>query len=135
MVSLGDITGFIVQSVSEPVKMGWVIIGVLVLLVLIFSIKHFLDIAVDMWKIPFAVIIDAIDLMAYNNPYLDIVAAIGAFVLFWVFAKRGHHLSKIFAVFAAAEALVGVWIFPQFAFITNLLPICTIFMFILVWSD
>lgn len=135
MVGFEEVTGFLVQAVSEPVKMGWVIFGILVLMVVIFSIKHFLDIAVDMWKIPFAMIIDAVDLMAYNNPYLDIVAAIGAFVLFWVFAKRGHHLSKIFAVVAAGEALIGVWIFPQFAFITNLLPICTILMFILVWSD
>ncbi|MBI2148116.1 hypothetical protein HYU23_00390 [Candidatus Woesearchaeota archaeon] len=135
MVSFGDITGFVVQAVSEPVTLGWVVFGVLLLLVILFSIKHFLDIAVDMWKIPLAIIIDALDLLAYNNPYLDIASAIGAFVLFWVFAKRGHHMSKLFAILAAAEALVGVWLFPQFAFITNLLPLSTILMFILVWSD
>jgi len=134
MIGLEEVTGFIVKTVSEPVTLGWVIFGVLILMVVIFSIKHFLDIAVDMWKIPFAVIIDAVDLMAYNNPYLDIVAAVGAFILFWVFAKRGHHLSKIFAVIATLEALVGVWIFPQFAFITNLLPLCTILTFIMAWS-
>lgn len=135
MVSLGDITGFVIQSVSEPVKMGWVIFTVLLLLVILFSIKHFLDIAVDMWKIPFAIIIDAVDLLAYDKPYLDIVAAIAAFVLFWVFAKRGHHLSKLLAIVATGEALIGIWVFPQFAFITNLLPFCTILMFVLVWSD
>ncbi|MBS3152353.1 hypothetical protein J4230_02985 [Candidatus Woesearchaeota archaeon] len=135
MVGFEEVTGFLVQAVSEPVKLGWVIFGVLLLLVVLFSIKHFLDIAVDMWKIPFAVILDAIDLLAYDKPYLDIVAALGAFVLFWVFAKRGHHLSKLLAILAAAEALVGFWILPQFAFITNLLPLSTILMFILVWSD
>ena len=132
---LEEVTGFLIKAVSEPVTLGWVIFGVLLLLVVLFSIKHFLDIAVDMWKIPFAIIIDAVDLLAYDKPYLDIVAAIGAFVLFWVFAKRGHHMSKLFAVLAAGEALVGAWFLPQFAFITNLLPLCTILMFVLVWSD
>ncbi len=132
---MGDITGFLVQAVSEPVKLGWVIFGVLLLLVVLFSLKHFLDIAVSLWKIPFAVIVDAIDLLAYSNPYMDLIAGISAFVLFWVFAERGKILSKVFAIFAAAEALIGVWIFPQFAFITNLLPISTLLMFILVWSD
>lgn len=135
MIGFGDITGFLVQSVSEPVKLGWVIFGVILFLVILFSIKHFLDIAIDLWKIPFAIVIDAIDLLAYNNGYLDIVAAIGSFVLFWVFAKRGNHISKLFAILATAEALIGVWILPQFAFITNLLPLNTIFMFLLIWSD
>ena len=134
MVGFEEVTGFLVQAVSEPAKMGWVVFGVLLLLVIVFSIKHFLDIAVDMWKIPLAVIVDAVDLLAYNKPYLDIAAALGAFVLFWVFAKRGHHMSKLFAILAAGEALVGVWIFPQYAFITNLLPLSTILMFISVWS-
>ena len=134
MIGLQDVTGFLVQTVSEPVKLGWVVFGILLLLVVLFSIKHFLDIAVDMWKIPFAIIIDAVDLLAYDKPYLDIVAAAGAFILFWVFAKRGHHLSKVFAIIVAAEALIGIWVFPQYAFITNLLPLATIFMFISVWS-
>ncbi len=132
---LEEVTGFIVQAVSNPVKLGWVIFAVLLLLVIVFSIKHFLDIAVDMWKIPLAIIIDAIDLLSYDKGYLDIVAAMAGFVLFWVFAKRGHHISKFFAIIVAAEALIGVWIFPQFAFITNLLPLATILTFIMVWSD
>ncbi len=132
---LEEVTGFLVQAVSNPVKLGWVIFGVFLLLVILFSLKHFLDIAVDMWKLPFAIIIDAVDLLAYNKPYLDIVAAAGAFILFWVFAKRGHHISKLFAILVALEALVGVWIFPQFAFITNLLPLATIVMFFSIWSD
>lgn len=134
-MDFGSITGFIVQTVSEPVGLGWVIFAVLLLLVLLFSFKHFLDIAVDLWKMPFAIVVDAVDLLAYNKAYLDVIAAIGGFVLFWVFAKRGHHISKFFAILVAAEALIGIWIFPQFAFITNLLPLATILMFVLVWSD
>ena len=134
-MDFGSITGFIVQTVSEPVGLGWVIFAVLLLLVLLFSFKHFLDIAVDLWKMPFAIVVDAVDLLAYNKAYLDVIAAVAGFVLFWVFAKRGHHISKFFAILVAAEALVGIWILPQYAFITNLLPLATILMFVLVWSD
>ena len=135
MVGFEDLTGLLVKAVSEPVSLGWVIFGVLLLLIIVFSIKHFLDIAIDLWKIPLAIIVDALDLMAYNNGYFDIVAAIAGFVLFWVFAKRGHHASKIFAVLVAFEALIGVWLFPQYAFITNLLPLATILTFVMVWSN
>lgn len=128
------VTGFIVQTVSSPIKLGWVIFGILLVLVVLFSMKHFLDIAVDLWRLPFAVIIDAVDLMAYTNGYFDIAAAIGGFVLFWVFAKRGHRISKFLGIVVAAEALIGIWIFPQYAFITNLLPLATILMFLSVWA-
>ena len=107
MVGFEEVTGFIIQAVSTPVGLGWVAFGVIIALVLLFSVKHFLDIAVDVWKLPFAVIIDALDLMAYDNPYLDIVAAICAFVLFWLFAKRGHHISKFVAILATAEAFIS----------------------------
>ena|SRR3989338_82786 len=128
------VTGFIVQTVSSPVRLGWVLFGVLILFVLLFSMRHFLEIALDMWRLPFAIIIDAVDLLAYDKSYLDVAAAAGAFLLFFVFAKRGHRLSKFFGIVVALEALIGIWIFPQFAFITNLLPLATIFTFILVWS-
>lgn len=132
---LESITGFVTQMVSKPVNFGWVIFGVFLLLVVIFSIKHFLDIAVDLWRIPFAVVVDALDLLAYDNGMFDIAAAVAGFILFWVFAKRGHSISKIFAILVAAEALMGIWIFPQYAFITNLLPLATLLTFVSVWSD
>ena len=34
MVGFGEVTGFLVQAVSEPVKLGWVIFGVLLLLIM-----------------------------------------------------------------------------------------------------
>ena len=130
-----EVTGFIIQAVSSPVSLGWLIFGVFLLFIILFSIKHFLDIAIDIWKLPFAIIVDALDLLAYNNGFYDIAAAILGFVLFWVFAKRGHHISKFFAILVAAEALIGVWIFPEYAFITNLFPLATLLMFVSVWSD
>ncbi|GEM_PF-5950907 len=135
MIGFEEVTGFLIAAVSHPVDFGWVVFGVILLLVILYSAKHFLDIALDIWKIPFAIIIDAVDLLSYNNGYYDLAAAISGFVLFWVFARRGHHLSKLFALVVAVETLVGVWFFPEYAFITNLLPLATILMFVSVWSD
>ena len=131
---LDSITGFVTSAVSSEIGLGWVIFFVILFFIVIFSLRHLLDIAVDLWRIPFAVLLDAVDIMAYKTPYLDIVAAVGNFILFWVFCRRGHHLGKIFALIVAAEALIGIWILPQYAFVTNLLPLSTILMFISVWS-
>ena len=135
MVSLSDITGLVVNAVSEPVGLGWILFGVFLIFIILFSMKHFLDIVVDIWKLPFAIIVDALDLLAYDNGYFDIAAAISGFVLFWIFAKRGHHISKLFAIVVALEALIGVWFYSQYAFITNLVPLATLLMFVLIWSD
>jgi|SRR3989344_5980709 len=134
-MDLSSLTGFVTKAVSSELSLGWIIFFILVFSILIFTIKHILDIAVDLWKLPFAVILDAIDIMAYNNPYLDVAAATGNIVVFWVLAKRGNHMSKVFGIVAATEALVGIWVFPQYAFITNLLPTSTILMFMSIWSD
>ena len=131
---LDTITGFVTKAVSSEVGIGWIIFFIIILFIIFFSLRHLLDIAVDLWRTPFAVILDAVDIMAYSNPYFDVVAAIGNFILFWVFCRRGHHLGKVFAFIAAAEALVGIWFFPQYAFITNLMPTSTLLMFISVWS-
>src|SRR3989338_2742867 len=130
MFGLDDLTGFVVNSVSKPFDYGWVIFGIVLAFAVLFSLKHFLDIALDLWKLPFAIAVDAIDLLSFDNGLFDLAGAIGAFVLFWVFARRGHHMSKIFAIIAVVEIMVGVWFFPQYAFITNLFPLVTILMFV-----
>ena len=126
-MGMEDITGFIVQSVSKTFPLTNVIFAVIIILIILFLLHHFLDLAMEAWKLPFAIIIDAVDLMAFNNGYLDLAAAGGAFLLFWAFSKKGDYLSKIFAIVAVAESLIGVWFLPQYAFITNVLPLCTIF--------
>ncbi|MBS3175165.1 hypothetical protein J4440_04755 [Candidatus Woesearchaeota archaeon] len=131
---LDTITGFVTKAVSSEVGVSWIIFLVILFLIIIFSIRHLLDIAVDLWRIPLAVIIDAVDILAYNNPYLDLLAAFGCFILFLVFSRRGHHWGKILGIVAVLEALVGVWILPDYAFITNLMPTSTILIFISVWS-
>ena len=131
---LDIITGFVTKAVSSEVGVSWIIFLVILFLIILFSIRHLLDIAVDLWRIPLAVIIDAVDILAYNNPYLDLLAAFGCFILFLVFSRRGHHWGKILGIVAVLEALVGVWILPDYAFITNLMPTSTILIFISVWS-
>ena len=131
---LDTITGFVTKAVSSEVGVSWIIFLVILFLIIIFSIRHLLDITVDLWRIPLAVIIDAVDILAYNNPYLDLLAAFGCFILFLVFSRRGHHWGKILGIVAVLEALVGVWILPDYAFITNLMPTSTILIFISVWS-
>lgn len=130
---LDQITGFIVVATSEPIKLGWVIFGVLLLLIIFLSFRHFFDIAIDLWKIPLAIVVDALDLLAYDKVYLDFVSAIAGFILFWVFARRGSHMSKFFGVLVAFEAMIGFYLLPGYAFITNLLPLATILMFVLTW--
>ena len=131
---LDTITGSVTKAVSSEVGVSWIIFLVILFLIILFSIRHLLDIAVDLWRIPLAVIIDAVDILAYNNPYLDLLAAFGCFILFLVFSRRGHHWGKILGIVAVLEALVGVWILPDYAFITNLMPTSTILIFISVWS-
>ena len=132
---LETITGLVTSAVSSEIGLGWVIFGVIVFFIIILSLRHLFDIAVDLWKLPFTIVLDALDVMAYNNPYFDLFAAAGSFVVFWVFAKRGNHMSKILGFIAAAEALIGIWIFPQYAFITNIVPTSTLLMFVAIWAD
>ncbi|HLC85779.1 MAG TPA: hypothetical protein VJG30_00640 [Candidatus Nanoarchaeia archaeon] len=128
------ITGLVTNAVSLPVNAGWVIFAILVLLLLLYTFRNMLDTFLDLWKIPITIVLDAVDVLAYNNPYLDIAACLGNLFVFWVLTRKRHHhhLAKIFGVIVATEALIGIWILPQYAFITNLLPLSTIMMFILI---
>ena len=59
-----EITGFVTQAVSKEVSWVWIVFAVIIVLILIFTIRQILDIAIDLWKLPFAIAIDALDLMA-----------------------------------------------------------------------
>ena len=134
MFDTNVITGFATKIVSQPVSTLWVVGIVVGLLIVFYVLRQFFDIVVDMWKLPFAILLDAVDTLAYNNPYLDIIACVGNIILFWALAKRGDHIGKVFGLIAAAEAIIGIWIFPQYAHITNLVPTSTILTIITVWA-
>lgn len=128
------ITGFATNIVSKPVSYWWVILIILGVLLVFYILRQFFDIIVDLWKLPLAIMLDALDTLSYNNPYFDILACVGNIILFWALAKRGDHLGKFFGIIAAAEALVGIWIFPQYAVYTNLIPTSTVLIAIAIWS-
>src|SRR3989338_8625646 len=132
MIDTSMITGFASNIVSAPVKIWWIVLIVVGLFVIfnflsqffvffdcfrfvfiIYILRQFFDIIVDVWKLPFAILLDALDTLAYNNPFFDIGACVGNIVLFWALAKRGDHIGKLFGLIAAAEAVIGIWIFPQ----------------------
>src|SRR3989338_8520557 len=131
-----DLTGQLVKVLGggAPNWAIWVS-AILVLLVIIFLFKNFLDIAVDIWKMPFAIFVDVLDLMAFNYPMFNYYACVAGFVSFWFLAKRGHWLSKILAFVVAIEALIGPILLPQYANITNVVPTATILMFVAIWYD
>ena len=128
------ITGFATNIVSQPMSVWWIIGIVAGLFVIIYILRQFFDIIVDIWKLPFAILLDALDTLAYNNPYFDVGACVGNLILFWALAKRGDHMGKIFGLIAASESIIGIWIFPQYASITNLVPTSTILIIIAAWS-
>ncbi len=134
MIGTEVITGFATKIVSQPVSTLWIVLGVAAALIIFYILRQFFDIIVDMWKLPFAVLLDAVDTLAYNNPYLDVAACVGNIVLFWALAKRGDHIGKVFGLIAAIEAIIGIWIFPQYAYITNLVPTSTILTIITIWA-
>lgn len=129
------ITGFASNIVSAPVKIWWIVLIVVGLFVIIYILRQFFDIIVDVWKLPFAILLDALDTLAYNNPFFDIGACVGNIVLFWALAKRGDHIGKLFGLIAAVESIIGIWIFPQYASITNLVPTSTILIAFAIWSS
>jgi len=135
MFDASIITGFATNIVSLPVKTWWIVLIVLGLFIVVYVIRQFFDIVVDIWKLPFAILLDALDTLAYNNPYFDVLACVGNLVLFWALAKRGDHMGKLFGLIAAVETIIGIWIFPSYAIYTNLIPTSTILMALAVWSS
>lgn len=127
-----DITGLVVQKIGANVDFGWIFFGVIILFIVMFALHHLFDIAVDLWRLPFAIVIDGIALMSYKNIYLNLAAVLGAFILFWVFSKKKMHLSKFLAILIIAKIAVSALVFPEYAFIINLLPLATIATFFLV---
>lgn len=127
-----DITGLVIQKIGANIDWGWIFFGILVLFIVMFALHHLFDIAVDIWRLPFAIIVDAIALMSYKNFLLSLVAILGAFILFWVFCKKKTYLAKILAIIIIAKIAVAALVFPEYVFVINLLPLCTIATFFLV---
>ena len=98
---------------------------VMVIISLIFAL--FLDFLRHAWKIPFAIIVDVLDVMAISVPFFNILAALGSLVIFSIFARRCSRFWKYgFIIFGVGKAFT-----PGLA----MLPLNTIMMFIATVVD
>ena len=106
----------------------------LIILLLIFIILALVafsaDFFADAWKIPIAILIDIIDLMALTSGlYLDIVAAAGSLIMF--FLLTGDCNKPLHYSFTVLGPLKCILPFPILA----ILPINTVLMMVAAVAD
>ena len=130
-----SITGKAVDALNSASNTALIIFGFFLVLVIIMAIRHVLDIAIDLWKIPFAMIVDFIDFYSASYWALNIVTAAVGIGVFWILSKRGHHVGKIFGIVVAAEAFIGQLYLTELGIFANILPISTLLMFFAIKAD
>ena len=110
------------------------LIFLLIFFVMAIIIAMTMKLMSNMWKLPFAILVDLIDLLAISSPgRLDIIAAVGSFILILLFVGDCK-LKKIFLVLGSGEALIGHQLFfAGKGMITSLFPINTILVFISIF--
>ena len=109
--------------------------AIIVVLIVWFLLKTFFDIAVDIWKMPFAVLCDVLDFMGLSNPIFEIIGALASVLFFWILAKDGHAMSKFFGFVSAGEILIGGFYLKRFGGMTRVFPTATVLMLIAIWAD
>ncbi|MBU1201798.1 MAG: hypothetical protein KJ583_07715 [Nanoarchaeota archaeon] len=124
----------LVQYIPDHPLTHFFITNPLIVLIFIFaasiSIAIFLDFIVDAWKIPFAVAVDIIDLMAIAMPgLLDFAAAVGSFLIFAILASDCPKFAQYgFGAIGAAKAVLPIRI-------ASMLPINTALMLVVTVID
>ena len=88
----------------------------------------------NLWKLPFAIVVDLLDVLSISSPIrFNFIAAIGSFLLI-LFFVRDEKLKKIFWVVGCGEALVGLPLFfPSYGAITNVFPMNTLIVFVSIF--
>ena len=93
------------------------------------AIAIILDFIQDAWKLPFAMLVDILDIMAILSPgFLDIIAAISSFLVFYILCRDTGFMRYVFGVAGAAKCLIPI---PAI----SLLPLNTIMMAIATVID
>jgi len=98
---------------------------VTVVIALVFT--AFLDFLRHAWKIPFAIFVDILDVVAITNPFFNIFAAIGTFIIFTLLARKCSRFWKL--------GFVAGGLFKAFTPGLAMLPLNTIMMFIATVVD
>ncbi len=102
---------------------------IIALFVFFGAVAIILDFIQDAWKLPFAMLVDILDIMAIVSPgSLDIIAAIASFLIFFLFSRDIGALRYIFGAAGAAKCLIPI---PA----VGLLPLNTIMMSIAAVID
>ena len=122
----------LVQYVPDNFLTHFFIANPLLVLVLIFAasigMAIFLDFIVDAWKVPFAVAVDIIDLMAIAMPgILDFAAVIGSFLIFAILASDCPKWAQYgFGGVGAAKGLIPIRMISMLPVNTALMLIATV---------
>ena len=135
MADFGSLTGKAVATLNSTSNAALLIFGFAIIIILIIAMRFVLDIAIDLWKIPFAMGVDLLDFYSASFAYLNFAAAIASITVFWILSKRGHHVGKAFGILAAAEAFIGAFYLIGFGNYANLIPTATLLMFFAIKSD
>ena len=102
---------------------------IITLFVFFGAIAIILDFIQDAWKLPFAMLVDILDIMAILSPgLLDIIAAIASFLLFYILCRDTGFMRYVFGAAGAAKCLIPI---P----VISLLPLNTIMMAIAAVID
>src|SRR3989344_6297654 len=117
--------------ISDNIFTHFFITNPLIVLILFFIltavIAIFLDFIQDAWKIPFAVVMDIIDLMAIASPgVLDFIAAAGSFLVFFILASDTGVFKYIFGGIGATKCLIPINAVSIFTVNTVLMVIAAI---------
>jgi len=129
------ITGLVTKVISSEFKAGWIIFGIFALLLIIFTIRRFLDVAIDLWKMPFAIVLDALRLIFLGSTITIILLGIANIIVFWMLAKKRMFLGKVLGILAAALSLGGTLYFQEYASAFSIIPVSSVLMFIMIWAD
>jgi hypothetical protein len=118
---------------SDGLLGSFVVNNALILLIGIFAIlvgmALFFDFIEDAWKMPFAIVVDVVDLMAISTfGMLNIGAALGAFLMFFFLTMDIEKTRYLFGIIGAVKCILPIPILAT-------LPINTVLMFIATIID
>lgn len=112
---------FLMPLIYDPIAT----LIVIVVIALVFTL--FLDFLRHAWKIPFAIALDILNVVAITNPFFKLFAAIGSIIVFSLLTRR---CSKFWRLGFIAGGLFKAFT-PTFAMV----PLNTIMMFIATVVD
>lgn len=95
--------------------------------VIVMAFTFALDFLRDAWKIPFAIVVDILDVMAITNPWFNFIAGLGTVLVFSILTRD---CAKFWRIGFIAGGLVKTFT-PGLA----MLPLNTIMMFIATVVD